>query len=60
VVEVGTGSKLVGEAGAAMNGIVDSIGQVSTIISEISVASTEQTQGTRQDSRNAGRMRLAA
>jgi methyl-accepting chemotaxis protein len=45
VAEVGTGSKLVGEAGAAMNGIVDSIGQVSTIISEISVASTEQTQG---------------
>ncbi|GAB3452556.1 methyl-accepting chemotaxis protein [Massilia terrae] len=45
VAEVGNGSRLVGDAGAAMRKTVDSIGQVSTIISEISVASNEQSQG---------------
>jgi methyl-accepting chemotaxis protein len=42
VTEVGNGSRLVGQAGAAMEAIV---GQVSTIIGEISSASSEQTQG---------------
>jgi len=43
--EVGNGSRLVGQAGAAMEAIVGEIRQVSTIIGEISAASTEQTQG---------------
>jgi methyl-accepting chemotaxis protein len=45
VTEVGNGSRLVGQAGAAMNAIVGEISQVSTIIGEISTASGEQTQG---------------
>jgi methyl-accepting chemotaxis protein len=45
VTEVGNGSRLVGQAGAAMEAIVGEIGQVSTIIGEISSASSEQTQG---------------
>jgi methyl-accepting chemotaxis protein len=45
VSEVGNGSRLVNQAGTAMDAIVGSIGQVSTIIGEISVASAEQTQG---------------
>ncbi|MFC5547036.1 methyl-accepting chemotaxis protein [Massilia aerilata] len=45
VAEVGNGSRLVGQAGAAMQAIVGEIGQVSTIIGEISSASSEQTQG---------------
>ena len=45
VAEVGNGSRLVGQAGQAMDGIVGEIGQVSTIIGEISAASGEQTQG---------------
>lgn len=45
VSEVNTGSKLVEEAGEAMKAIVSSIVQVSTIISEISIAGKEQTQG---------------
>jgi len=43
--EVGNGSRLVGQAGAAMEAIVGEISQVSTIIGEISAAGTEQTQG---------------
>jgi methyl-accepting chemotaxis protein len=43
--EVGNGSRLVGQAGAAMDAIVGEIGEVSTIINEISSASGEQTQG---------------
>jgi methyl-accepting chemotaxis protein len=45
VTEVGKGSRLVGQAGAAMDAIVGEISQVSTIIGEISSASSEQTQG---------------
>jgi methyl-accepting chemotaxis protein len=45
VTEVGNGSRLVGQAGQQMDAIVGSIGQVSTIIGEISAASLEQTQG---------------
>jgi methyl-accepting chemotaxis protein len=45
VTEVGNGSRLVGQAGQAMEGIVGAIGQVTTIIGEISAASAEQTQG---------------
>jgi methyl-accepting chemotaxis protein len=45
VSEVGNGSRLVDQAGKAMDGIVGAIGQVSTIIGEISAASAEQTQG---------------
>jgi methyl-accepting chemotaxis protein len=43
--EVGNGSRLVGQAGTAMAGIVSEIRQVSAIIGEISAAGTEQTQG---------------
>jgi methyl-accepting chemotaxis protein len=43
--EVGNGSRLVGDAGQAMQAIVDSIAQVTSIIGEISVASNEQSQG---------------
>ena len=45
VSEVGNGSRLVGQAGAAMQAIVGEIRQVSVIIEEISAASGEQTQG---------------
>ncbi|MCL6468111.1 MAG: hypothetical protein I4O48_07295, partial [Ralstonia sp.] len=45
VAEVGVGSALVQQAGAAMAGIVTSIGQVSTIINEINIAGAEQSQG---------------
>ena len=45
VAEVGIGSKLVRDAGAAMEGIVNSIGQASTIIHEINIAGAEQSQG---------------
>jgi methyl-accepting chemotaxis protein len=45
VKEVGNGSRLVGQAGDAMQAIVGEISQVSTIIGEISAASGEQTQG---------------
>jgi methyl-accepting chemotaxis protein len=45
VTEVGNGSRLVGQAGAAMDAIVGEISQVSAIIGEISSASSEQTQG---------------
>jgi methyl-accepting chemotaxis protein len=45
VSEIGNGSRLVGQAGDAMEAIVGEISQVSTIIGEISAASGEQTQG---------------
>ena len=43
--EVGNGSRLVNQAGTAMEAIVGEIHQVSTIIGEISAAGAEQTQG---------------
>ncbi|WP_081933698.1 methyl-accepting chemotaxis protein [Massilia sp. 9096] len=45
VTEVGNGSRLVDQAGAAMAGIVNEIREVSVIIGEISSAGGEQTQG---------------
>lgn len=45
VTEVGNGGRLVRQAGTAMASIVGEIGQVSTIIEEISSASREQAQG---------------
>jgi methyl-accepting chemotaxis protein len=43
--EVDTGARLVGEAGRTMADIVDSIGKVSAIVSEIAAASGEQLDG---------------
>ncbi|TFW35352.1 methyl-accepting chemotaxis protein [Massilia horti] len=43
--EVGNGSRLVNQAGTAMQGIVTAISEVSAIIGEISAAGQEQTQG---------------
>jgi methyl-accepting chemotaxis protein len=43
--EVGNGSRLVSQAGAAMDAIVGEIHQVSTIIGEISAAGSEQITG---------------
>jgi len=45
VVKVEAGSKLVDEAGAAMQGIVAEVKHVTDLISEISAATTEQTSG---------------
>src|SRR5690606_14473673 len=45
VVKVDLGSKLVDEAGAAMQGIVEEVRQVTDLISEISAATDEQTSG---------------
>src|SRR5690606_9799065 len=45
VVKVDLGSKLVDEAGAAMQGIVEEVKQVTDLISEISAATDEQTSG---------------
>ena len=46
--EVDTGSKLVGQAGATMEQIVDSVQRVSNILSEIAAASQEQQAGIEQ------------
>jgi len=46
--KVATGSKLVAEAGATMQEIVDSVRRVTDIMSEISAASVEQTAGIEQ------------
>ncbi|HYD94090.1 MAG TPA: methyl-accepting chemotaxis protein [Noviherbaspirillum sp.] len=48
VEKVDTGAKLVDEAGATMNEIVDSVKRVTHIMGEISVASKEQTDGIQQ------------
>lgn len=48
VVKVDAGSKLVDEAGAAMQGIVAEVKQVTDLISEISAATAEQTSGLSQ------------
>lgn len=48
VVKVEAGSKLVDEAGVAMQGIVAEVKQVTDLISEISAATTEQTSGLSQ------------
>jgi methyl-accepting chemotaxis protein len=48
VEKVDTGAKLVDEAGATMQEIVDSVKRVTDIMSEIAVASREQTDGIQQ------------
>jgi methyl-accepting chemotaxis protein len=48
VVQVDEGSRLVERAGATMKTVVDSIGKVSSIVSDISAASDEQQQGIEQ------------
>ncbi|RYF01955.1 MAG: HAMP domain-containing protein [Oxalobacteraceae bacterium] len=48
VVKVGTGSRLVGEAGATMQEVVTSVRQVTAIMAEISAASREQSAGIAQ------------
>jgi methyl-accepting chemotaxis protein len=45
---VGSGTRLVGQAGTAMNNVVASIQRVSDIVGEISMASQEQTTGIEQ------------
>ena len=46
--KVEEGSRLVSEAGATMQEIVDSIGRVTTIVSDIALASQEQSAGIEQ------------
>ncbi len=48
VERVGTGSKLVEQAGSTMNEIVTSVKRVTDIMAEISAASSEQSQGIEQ------------
>jgi methyl-accepting chemotaxis protein len=48
VEKIDNGARLVDEAGATMNDIVDSVKRVTDIMSEISVASKEQTEGIEQ------------
>ena len=48
VEKVGTGARLVDQAGATMNEIVDSVKRVTDIMSEITAASQEQTSGIEQ------------
>jgi methyl-accepting chemotaxis protein len=45
---VGTGTRLVSEAGATMTELVGSVQQLSTLVGEISAATGEQSQGLRQ------------
>jgi methyl-accepting chemotaxis protein len=46
--KVEAGSKLVGHAGATMDNVVESVHRVSQIITEIALASAEQTRGIEQ------------
>ena len=48
VEQVDAGNKLVSEAGAAMDNVVDSVKRVSTIIGEITMAGREQSSGIEQ------------
>ena len=54
VAQVDTGSRLVGEAGATMREVVDSVARVTAIMAEISVASREQEEGIGQVNRAIG------
>ena len=56
VEKVGAGSKLVDEAGATMNEVVDSIRRVTDIMGEITAASAEQTSGIEQVNQAIGAM----
>jgi methyl-accepting chemotaxis protein len=49
--KVGTGSRLVDEAGMTMSEVVDSIGKVADIMADISAATSEQTHGIEQANR---------
>jgi methyl-accepting chemotaxis protein len=49
--KVGTGSRLVDEAGMTMSEVVDSIGKVADIMADISAATAEQTHGIEQANR---------
>jgi methyl-accepting chemotaxis protein len=51
VSKVEVGSKLVGEAGLTMSEVVDSIGKVTSIMADISAATSEQTHGIEQANR---------
>jgi methyl-accepting chemotaxis protein len=51
VARVDAGSRLVGEAGATMQQIVDSVQKVTDLVAEISAASAEQTSGIEQVNR---------
>ena len=54
VAQVDVGSRLVGEAGATMRDVVDSVARVTAIMAEISVASREQEEGIGQVNRAIG------
>jgi methyl-accepting chemotaxis protein len=54
--KVETGNRLVGEAGATMREIVDSVRRVTDIMSEITAASQEQTSGIEQINRAIAQM----
>jgi methyl-accepting chemotaxis protein len=56
VERIGTGSKLVTEAGATMEEIVDSVKRVTTIMGEILIASKEQSDGIEQVNKAIGQM----
>jgi methyl-accepting chemotaxis protein len=49
--KVGTGAKLVDQAGMTMSEVVDSIGKVADIMADISAATSEQTHGIEQANR---------
>jgi len=54
VARVDAGTRLVAEAGATMRDVVDSVGRVTAIMGEISIASGEQEQGIGQVNRAIG------
>ncbi|MFL9878877.1 methyl-accepting chemotaxis protein [Herbaspirillum rhizosphaerae] len=56
VEKVASGSKLVEQAGATMNEVVDSVRSVTGIVSEISAASKEQSSGIEQVNNTIGQM----
>ena len=54
--QVDVGSKLVQEAGATMNEVLDSVARVTTIMAEISAASAEQSSGIEHVNQSIGAM----
>ena len=54
--KIGAGGRLVTEAGSTMAQVVTSVGRVTDIVSEISAASTEQSQGLEQINQAIGAM----
>jgi methyl-accepting chemotaxis protein len=51
VEKIGSGAKLVGQAGATMDDVVDSVQRVTTIVADITLASKEQSTGIEEVSR---------